>query len=150
MVPAVFVVLDRLPLTASGKVDHGALPLPTPENTLRDEAAATGSVTEATLARIASELLRVPEVGPDDDFFLLGGHSLLGTQLIVRIREAFDVEVPLRTLFEQPTVRGLASAIEQLLIEKIQGMSEDEAQRTLGAAVTTTVVGPPFSLPQAV
>jgi hypothetical protein len=47
-------------------------------------------------------------------------------------------------------VRGLASAIEQLLIEKIQGMSEDEAQRTLGAAVTTTVVGPPFSLPQAV
>jgi acyl carrier protein len=148
MVPAVFVVLDRLPLTASGKVDHSALPLPTPENTLRDEAAATSSVTEATLARIASELLRVPEVGPDDDFFLLGGHSLLGTQLIVRIREAFDVEVPLRTLFEQPTVRGLASAIEQLLIEKIQGMSEDEAQRTLGAAVTTTAAGPSPSLSQ--
>jgi len=143
-------VLDSLPLTASGKVDYKALPLPTSENTLRDEPAATSSVTEATMARIASELLRVSEVGPDDDFFLLGGHSLLGTQLIVRIREAFDVEVPLRTLFEQPTVRGLASAIEQLLIEKIQGMSEDEAQRTLGAAVITTVVGPPSSFPQAV
>jgi len=150
MVPSVFVVVDSLPLTASGKIDYNALPLPTSENTLRDEPAATGSVTEATMARIASELLRVPEVGPDDDFFLLGGHSLLGTQLIVRIREAFDVEVPLRTLFEQPTVRGLAAVIEQLLIEKIQGMSEDEAQRTLGATVTTTVMEPSPALPQAV
>jgi amino acid adenylation domain-containing protein len=150
MVPSVFVVLDSLPLTASGKIDYKALPLPTSENTLHDEPAATSSVTEATMARIASELLRVPEVGPDDDFFLLGGHSLLGTQLIVRIREAFDVEVPLRTLFEQPTVRGLAAVIEQLLIEKIQGMSEDEAQRTLGDTVTTTVMEPSPSLPQAV
>ena len=117
MVPPIVVALSGLPLTASGKIDYNALPLPTSENMLydeRNEPEAANSVTEQTLARIAAELLRVPEVGPDDDFFLLGGHSLLGTQLIVRIREAFDIEVPLRTLFEQPTVRGLAAAIEQL------------------------------------
>ena len=137
MVPSVFVVLDGLPLTANGKVDYSALPPPTPENTLRDQTAATSSETEATMAHIASELLRVSEVGPDDDFFLLGGHSLLGTQLIVRIREAFGVEIPLRTLFEQPTVRGLAAVIEQLLPEKIQRRIEDETQMmsSAGAAI---------------
>lgn len=149
MVPSTFVTLASLPLTANGKVDSGALPPPTRENTLRDELAAPSSETETTLARIASELLRVPEVGPDDDFFMLGGHSLLGTQLIVRIREAFGVEVPLRTLFGQPTVRGLATEIEQLLIEKIQGMSEDEAQMTLDATVKADAVEPSPSLPSA-
>lgn len=94
-------------------------------------------------------MLRVPEVGPDDDFFMLGGHSLLGTQLIVRIREAFGVEVPLRTLFGQPTVRGLATEIEQLLIEQIQGMSEDEARMTLDATVKADAVEPSSSFPSA-
>jgi amino acid adenylation domain-containing protein len=148
MVPPVFVALSSLPLTASGKIDYLALPLPTSENTLHDESEATNSATEQALARIATELLRVPEVGPDDDFFLLGGHSLLGTQLIARIREAFDIEMPLRTLFEQPTVRGLAAEIERLLIEKIQGMSEDEAQTTLRRAVTATSAEQPASLPE--
>jgi amino acid adenylation domain-containing protein len=131
MVPSVFVVLDGLPLTANGKVDHTVLPPPALENTLRDEPAAMSSETEATLASIASELLRVPEVGLEDDFFLLGGHSLLGTQLIVRIRESFGVEIPLRTMFEQPTVRGLAAEIEQLLIAKAEEISEDKVQITL-------------------
>ena len=148
MVPPVLVALSSLPLTASGKIDYNALPLPTSENTLHDESEATNSVTEQTLARIAAELLRVPEVGPDDDFFLLGGHSLLGTQLIVRIREAFDIEVPLRTLFEQPTVRALAAEIERLLIEKVQGMSEEETQTTLRRALTATSAEQPSSLPE--
>jgi amino acid adenylation domain-containing protein len=148
MVPSVFVMLESLPLTANGKLDYSALPLSTPENTLHDDVAATSSATEITLARIASELLRVPEIGPDDDFFLLGGHSLLGTQLIVRIREAFGVEVPLRTLFEQATVRGLAAEIERLLIEKIEEMSEEEAQRALGFEATTTFAGVSSSLPR--
>jgi len=143
MVPSVFVVLDSLPLTANGKVDYSALPLPTSENMLRDEPAAASSATEASLAQIVSGLLHVPEVAPDDDFFLLGGHSLLGTQLIVRIHEAFGVEVPLRTLFERPTVRGLAAVIEELLI------AEAKAQMTLAATAETILVEPVPSFSQA-
>jgi len=143
MVPSVFVVLDSLPLTANGKVDYSALPLPTSENMLRDEPAAASSATEASLAQIVSGLLHVPEVAPDDDFFLIGGHSLLGTQLIVRIHEAFGVEVPLRTLFERPTVRGLAAVIEELLI------AEAKAQMTLAATVETILAEPVPSFPQA-
>jgi acyl carrier protein len=143
MVPSVFVVLDSLPLTANGKVDYSALPLATSENMLRDEPAAASSATEASLAQIVSGLLHVPEVAPDDDFFLLGGHSLLGTQLIVRIHEAFGVEVPLRTLFERPTVRGLAAVIEELLI------AEAKAQMTLAATAETILVEPVPSFSQA-
>ncbi len=137
MVPSVFVVLDSLPLTANGKVDYSVLPLPASENTLRDEPAAASSATEASLAQIVLGLLHVSEVGPDDDFFLLGGHSLLGTQLIVRIHEAFGVEVPLRTLFERPTVRGLAAVIEELLIAEAD------------ATMETILVEPVPSFPQA-
>jgi acyl carrier protein len=142
MVPSVFVVLDSLPLTANGKVDYSALPLPTSENMLRDEPATASSATEVSLSQIVSGLLHVPEVGPDDDFFLLGGHSLLGTQLIVRIHEAFNVEVPLRTLFERPTVRGLAAVIEELLI------AEAKAQMTLAATAETILVEPVPSFSQ--
>jgi len=127
MTPSVFVLLESLPLTVNGKLDYGALPLANSENTLRDDISAFGSAAESTLASVASELLRIPQIGPDDDFFLLGGHSLLGTQLIVRIREAFGVEIPLRTLFEQPTVRGLAAVIEQMRDPKTKRAGEEMA-----------------------
>ncbi len=113
MVPSQFVVLEALPLTTNGKVDTAALPTPTPENTLHDTLEAPCSVLETRVAEIISELLQISDVGPDDDFFLLGGHSLLGTQLIARVRDRFQVNILLRTLFEQPTIRGLATAIEQ-------------------------------------
>ncbi len=117
MVPSQFVVLEALPLTINGKLDAAALPPPTPENTLHDTFEAPCSVLETSVAEIISELLQVSDVGPDDDFFLLGGHSLLGTQLIARVRDRFQVNILLRTLFEQPTIRGLATAIEQAQTE---------------------------------
>jgi acyl carrier protein len=142
MVPSVFVVLEALPVTANGKVDYQVLPLPAPHNTLRDETTAANSKMEESVAQIVSGLLRVPEVGADDDFFLIGGHSLLGTQLIARIHEVFGVEVPLRTLFEQPTVRSLAVVIEYLLAASAEETSNDPAQLPSCAAVDSSSVEP--------
>jgi acyl carrier protein len=114
MVPATFVALPALPLTTNGKVDRAALPAPDAATTLRDEpVVAPRTGVEAELAAILTALLGVEEVSVRDNFFLLGGHSLLGTQLIVRVRDVFGVELPLRTLFDAPTVADLASEIER-------------------------------------
>ncbi|HET9893413.1 MAG TPA: amino acid adenylation domain-containing protein [Streptosporangiaceae bacterium] len=112
MVPLAFVVLPSLPLTASGKIDHRALPEP-------DWAALSGQVkipprtpVECKLAEIFAELLALPEpAGVRDNFFALGGHSLTATQLMARIRVAYGVDLPVRTLFGDPTVAGLAVAL---------------------------------------
>ncbi len=115
MLPAVFVRLDALQLTPNGKVDRAALPAPDPANTLQDEAS-TGSRTntEQLVAEILGELLDLKEIGLDDNFFLLGGHSLLGAQLITRLRDAFGVDIALRSLFEAPTVAALSAEVERL------------------------------------
>ncbi|MCU1311781.1 MAG: Peptide synthetase [Candidatus Angelobacter sp.] len=131
MIPAAYVAIDNVPFTANGKVDAASLPAPTPENQLRDRTSQADSVIELRLAQIVADLMNLPAVAPDDNFFLLGGHSLLGTQLIARIRDNFGVEIALRALFEQPTVRELAGEVERLLIEKVENMSEEDAQRAL-------------------
>jgi amino acid adenylation domain-containing protein/non-ribosomal peptide synthase protein (TIGR01720 family) len=115
MVPSAFVTLDRLPLNPNGKVDRQALPEPSdvrPE--LEKEYVPPRNATEETLAGIWSDVLGVQQVGIHDNFFELGGHSLLAAQLISRVRNSFRVEVPLRELFEQPTVARLAAAVERL------------------------------------
>ena len=110
MVPSAFVRLERLPLNVNGKVDRAALPEPgRPPRSERY--VAPRNELERTLADIWAELLRVERVGVDESFFELGGHSLLATQVISRVSESLQVEVPLRTLFESPTVGGLAEAI---------------------------------------
>lgn len=113
MIPSHFILLDTLPLTSHGKVDHRALP----NDIVQAENEATTLVpltpTEEILAAIWSALLQRERVGAEDNFFDLGGHSLLATRLVTRIREALKVLVPLRTVFELPTVAGLASWIEQ-------------------------------------
>ncbi len=118
MVPASFVMLEQLPLTANGKVDRRALPAPQYSRTdLARDYAGPRTLSEELLANIWLALLGVEEIGIDDNFFELGGHSLLATQLMSRVREAFGVEVSLRELFEGPTIRELGAGIEQALGE---------------------------------
>jgi amino acid adenylation domain-containing protein len=121
MVPAAFVPLAALPLTASGKVDRARLPAPEDVATLRDpDVLAPRTAVEKRLAELVAELLGVRPVGVTDNFFLLGGHSLLGTQLIARLRDAFGVDVPLRTIFDHPTVDALAAEIERALLLRMK------------------------------
>jgi len=114
MIPSLFIPLERLPLTPSGKVDRKALPAPDqarPE--LEGAFTAPETPIEHRLAEIWSQILRIERVGRNDNFFDLGGHSLLATQLISRIRDQFAVELPLRLLFQFPTVAELAEAVSQ-------------------------------------
>jgi amino acid adenylation domain-containing protein len=111
MVPSAFVLLDRLPLTPNGKVDRRALPAPTALHVqVAEMFVAPRTPVEELLANIWSDVLGIEQVGVHDNFFDLGGHSLLATQALTRLREATQVELPLRLLFESPTVAGLAKA----------------------------------------
>jgi amino acid adenylation domain-containing protein len=113
MVPAVIVLLDSLPLNANGKVDRRALPkLDARRPELNQGFVASRTPTEELLSEIWCRVLGIERVGIHDDFFQLGGHSLLATQVVSRIREAFRIEMPLRRLFEAPTVAALASSID--------------------------------------
>ncbi|MBD2435190.1 non-ribosomal peptide synthetase [Nostoc sp. FACHB-110] len=113
MIPNAFVILGSLPLTANGKVDRRALPAPDLYNS-SDTYIAPRNPREELLAQIWAQLLKVELVGINDNFFELGGHSLLATQLVSRIRNIFQVELPLREFFAQATVGELAHLIEQL------------------------------------
>jgi amino acid adenylation domain-containing protein len=138
MIPATYVRLESLPLTPNGKVDRAALPLPDDTNTLRDNAfTAPRTDMEKAVAGILGRLLGLENVDVEENFFALGGHSLLGAQLMARVRDAFGVEVPLRMLFESPTVAELSAEIERLLVAKLQAMSETEVQRLLDSTPQT-------------
>ncbi|MGH7773246.1 MAG: amino acid adenylation domain-containing protein, partial [Candidatus Binatia bacterium] len=113
MIPSAFVPIDTLPLTPSGKLDRRALPPPDhsrPE--LEETFVAPRNPVEKTLAGIWCDVLDLKQVGIYDNFFELGGHSLLATQVISRLREAFQIDIPLRVLFEAPTIAGLADRIQ--------------------------------------
>jgi len=130
MLPSAFVSVAALPLTANGKVDRRRLPEPVWEGS-GAEGGAPRSQAEELLAGIWSEVLEIERVGVYDDFFALGGHSLMATRVVSRVREAFGVEIPLRLVFEEPTVAALAAVIER--------------ERLTGAGVPPEVVPVPRS-----
>jgi amino acid adenylation domain-containing protein len=142
MVPSVFVVLDRLPLTTNGKLDRAGLPAPDGANTLRDQTSvAPLTRIEKTVADILASLLKLTKVDRETNFFALGGHSLLGTQLIARIRDALGIDLPLRRIFDSPTVASLSAEIEGILIAEVEAMSEEEVQRSLFGPPATMIEG---------
>jgi acyl carrier protein len=121
MVPSSFVVIDSLPQTSNGKIDRNLLPPPTEANLLGDqEIEDPRNIIEERVAAQVKALLGLQTVGRDDNFFMLGGHSLLGTQLIARLRQAFGIDVPLRTLFAKPTVAELSEDLESIILDKLK------------------------------
>ncbi|GHO80005.1 hypothetical protein KSD_77760 [Ktedonobacter sp. SOSP1-85] len=141
MLPAQFVLLDALPLSPNGKVDRRQLPVP--EASLSTTFVAPRNPREEQLAHFWRQLFHAEQIGVHDNFFDLGGHSLLATQVIAWIRETFQVELPLRSLFETPTIADLTIAIEQKQVEQTDSetlasvlaelnlLSEDEVQAQL-------------------
>jgi amino acid adenylation domain-containing protein len=115
MVPGAFVVLDGLPRMPNGKLDRRALPAPDAAGEGGEAYVAPRTPVEQALAGVFAEVVRAERVGAADDFFALGGHSLLATRLVSRVREAFGIELPLRAVFEAPTVERLAEQVESLL-----------------------------------
>lgn len=116
MIPSGFVMMEKLPLTPNGKVDRQALPAPDQSRAEADTGyVAPRTPVEEMIAGILAQLLQVEQVGVHDNFFDLGGHSLLAMRLVARVRAALRVAVPLRDLFETPTVAGLAASIEKQL-----------------------------------
>jgi amino acid adenylation domain-containing protein len=112
MIPSAIVILDHIPLTAAGKVDRQALPEPQGRPDVGTYVAPRTEV-ETVLTRIWSEMLRIDRIGIDDNFFALGGHSLVATRVVSRLRDFLGVELPLRAIFEAPTVRALAHKISE-------------------------------------
>jgi len=135
MVPALFVKIPELPFNANGKLDREALPVPQNGTVLRDDNyVAPHTVLQEKLSLLVAGLLGVDRVGINDNFFLMGGHSLFGTQLIACIRDKFGVELPLRSIFESPTPALLAQQVERLVVTKLESMSENEIQNALQQA----------------
>jgi acyl-CoA synthetase (AMP-forming)/AMP-acid ligase II/acyl carrier protein len=125
MIPTLFVRITQIPLTSNGKIDRAALPEPVDDNTIHEEGfVAPSTPVQQRLAQIAGELLKVESVGMHDNFFLMGGHSLLGTQLVTRVNRFFGVELGLRDVFESPTIEDLAACVEKKIVKKIAEMPE--------------------------
>ena len=148
MTPSTFVRVASLPLTPNGKVDRESLPQPTPQNTIADGAfEAARTVVEERVAALLADLLETERIGIHDNFFHLGGHSLLGAQVIARVRDVFEVDLSLRSLFEYPTIAGLAeiliqhevaqadSALVTQMLADLEGLSLEEIDALLDTTV---------------
>jgi hypothetical protein len=144
MLPSAIVFMDAIPLTPAGKLDRAALPAADWNHLeLVRSYVAPRSSTEQALADIWATLLRVEKVGAHDNFFELGGHSLLGTLMMARVQAATGVELPLRALFEDPTVEGIARRIEAIhqMVQEISQLDPGELQAHVSATSSTEVIG---------
>ena len=132
MIPSAFVYLDALPLTSHGKIDRRALPAPDAERPELAEAfIAPRTPAEKSLASIWTKLLGINRIGINDNYFELGGDSLLATQLASQVRSVFEVELPLVELFQHPTLAEMAISIEEAIIEQMDEISDEEAEQLL-------------------
>jgi amino acid adenylation domain-containing protein len=145
MVPSAFVALDAFPVNLSGKVDRNALPEPDPQ----ELAATAGFVAprnrrERVLAGIWASLLEIPELGVHDNFFALGGHSLLGVRLVWEVRETFGVEITIRNVFEKPTVASLTVVIEDAMLDLLDSgqLPDPLSNGSVPAEVTPSITHP--------
>ena len=129
MVPTRFVILDALPVAASGKLDRAALPAPQP--TREERYVAPRTAAEELVAEVFAELLGVDRIGVHDDFFALGGNSLLAIRAMARIRKQIQVDIPVRGLFSFVTVAELAGDIERRLTADLDQLSGEEVERML-------------------
>jgi amino acid adenylation domain-containing protein len=133
MVPSTFVMLEQLPLTPNGKVNRQALPAPDTSNIVRDEIGALPSTPmQIEVAAILASFLKVEQVGLDENFFMIGGNSLLGALAVAQMAETFKVKLSLRMLFDAPTVRELSAIIEDLILAKLETLSAAELHHLLG------------------
>jgi aryl carrier-like protein len=127
MVPSAFVVLEALPLTPNGKVNRRILPAPAGADRTQGMAyVAPRTVLEELLVQVWQEVIKLERIGIHDNFFELGGHSLLATQVVGRLRHVLEQDIPLRNLFEHPTIAQLASAIDTQLDNTFQDWPKDE------------------------
>jgi amino acid adenylation domain-containing protein len=135
MLPAAFVVLETFPLTTNGKIDRRALPAPDQvvHAASRDDSGPRTEI-EATLAEIWGQILGLETVGISENFFDLGGHSLLATQIVTRVRDIFEIELPLAALFRGATVADLAAVIEEILLDEIERLSDAEVEQQATSA----------------
>jgi amino acid adenylation domain-containing protein len=130
MLPNRYLLLDTLPRTPNGKIDRQTLSCRNRAlETWSAPFVAPQSALETTIARIWAEMLGVEVIGANDDFFELGGHSLLAAQVVARLRGAFDVDIPLRMVFEQRTVAEFAAEVEQVISQRVAALSDQEAER---------------------
>ena len=134
MIPSAWVHLAELPMTASGKVDRHRLPAPDAAALIRARFIAPDEPVQHAVAVIWTDALGVEGIGLDDDFFLLGGHSLAATRVHAALRETFQIELPLRTLFEATTVRRLATVVENAVVESVEDLSDAEVDSILSGA----------------
>jgi amino acid adenylation domain-containing protein len=147
MIPSIFVTLKEIPLTPNGKVNRAELPVPQmSEDGASANFVAPRSPLEETLAEIWRETLGVAQIGVESNFFDLGGHSLMATRVVTQIRERFGVELPLRVLFESPTIAGLAQHLDAVqvketqlsrilsMLENVENISEEEVAALLANA----------------
>ncbi|WP_162009770.1 non-ribosomal peptide synthetase [Methylocystis heyeri] len=136
MVPSAFILLEAMPLTPNGKIDRARLPADDADSAPLDAYVAPRNDTEEALCRIWTEILGATRVGVEDNFFELGGHSLSAIQVRSRIQAAFGVELPLRGIFDAPTISLLAPRIEAALIAELEALDEAEA-----AALRAQILG---------